>query len=48
MVVSHDLGSIENWCDRTMLLDEGYLIDFGDTGETIRKYVSQILGKRQY
>ncbi|MBN1272853.1 MAG: ABC transporter ATP-binding protein [Candidatus Aminicenantes bacterium] len=41
--VSHNLESIERWCDRTMLLHEGNLLAFGNTPEVIQEYVNRIL-----
>jgi lipopolysaccharide transport system ATP-binding protein len=37
--VSHDLGSIRRFCDRTLLIHNGEQIALGDTGEVIDRYV---------
>lgn len=37
--VSHDLGSVRRFCDKTLLLSHGRQVAFGDTGEIIDRYV---------
>lgn len=37
--VSHDLGSVRRFCDRTLLLHKGEQIALGNTAEVIDKYV---------
>ncbi|MBC7086791.1 MAG: Wzt carbohydrate-binding domain-containing protein, partial [Methanomethylovorans sp.] len=37
--VSHDLGSVRRFCDRTLLLHKGEQIALGETSEVIDKYV---------
>lgn len=37
--VSHDLGSVRRFCDRTLLLHHGKQVALGETGEVIDKYV---------
>lgn len=37
--VSHDLGSVRRFCDRTLLLNKGEQIVLGDTGDVIDRYV---------
>lgn len=37
--VSHDLGSVRRFCDRTLLLNKGEQIALGDTGDVIDRYV---------
>lgn len=37
--VSHDLGSIRRFCDRTLLLNRGEQAALGETGEVIDRYV---------
>lgn len=37
--VSHDLGSVRRFCDRTLLLHKGQQVALGETGEVIDKYV---------
>lgn len=39
LFVSHDLGAIRRFCDKTLLLSQGRQIAFGDTVEIIDKYV---------
>ncbi|OPY20179.1 MAG: putative ABC transporter ATP-binding protein [Methanomethylovorans sp. PtaU1.Bin093] len=37
--VSHDLGSVRRFCDRTLLLHKGEQVALGNTAEVIDKYV---------
>lgn len=37
--VSHDLGSVRRFCDRTLLLRHGEQVALGETGEVIDRYV---------
>jgi lipopolysaccharide transport system ATP-binding protein len=37
--VSHDLGSVRRFCDRTLLLNKGEQVVLGDTGDVIDRYV---------
>jgi lipopolysaccharide transport system ATP-binding protein len=37
--VSHDLGSVRRFCDRTLLLNRGEQAALGETGEVIDRYV---------
>lgn len=37
--VSHDLGSVRRFCDRTLLLNHGIQVALGEPGEVIDKYV---------
>ena len=54
LLVSHDLGMIQNFCTETILLDKGKLIAFDHTEKVISQYLSinesdkevQILQKR--
>ena len=39
LFVSHDLGSVRRFCDRTVLLGGGEMRAFGETGEILDKYV---------
>lgn len=39
LLVSHDLGSIRRFCDRTLLLGGGEQRAFGETGSVLDKYV---------
>ncbi len=37
--VSHDLGAVRRFCDRTLLLNKGEQVVLGDTGDVIDRYV---------
>lgn len=37
--VSHDLGSVRRFCDRTLLLNKGEQVVLGETGDVIDRYV---------
>lgn len=37
--VSHDLGAVRRFCDKTLLLHKGVQVALGDTGDVIDKYV---------
>lgn len=37
--VSHDLGAVRRFCDRTLLLHKGTQVALGNTGDVIDKYV---------
>jgi lipopolysaccharide transport system ATP-binding protein len=37
--VSHDLGAVRRFCDRTLLLNKGEQVALGNTGEVIDRYV---------
>ena len=39
LFVSHDLGAVRRFCDRTLLLGEGEQRAYGGTGEILDKYV---------
>ncbi len=39
LFVSHDLGSVSRFCDKTLFLKNGKMIDFGKTREIIDRYV---------
>lgn len=39
LFVSHDLGAVRRFCDRTLLLGGGEQRAFGETGEVLDKYV---------
>lgn len=43
---SHDLDIIRRFCDRTLLLDKGRMVIFGDTGSVIEEYMSLNNNKR--
>jgi ABC-type polysaccharide/polyol phosphate transport system ATPase subunit len=36
--VTHDMGAILDFCDRTLLLDHGKVVELGDTREVVRAY----------
>ncbi|WP_410509092.1 ABC transporter ATP-binding protein [Methanosarcina hadiensis] len=37
--VSHDLGAVRRFCDRTLLLNKGVQVALGNTGDVIDRYV---------
>ncbi|MBN1323082.1 MAG: ABC transporter ATP-binding protein [Methanotrichaceae archaeon] len=39
LFVSHDLGSVRRFCDKTLLLKHGEQVAFGETGDIIDQYV---------
>ncbi len=39
LFVTHDLGAVRRFCDKTLLLRSGEQVAFGNTGEIIDKYV---------
>lgn len=43
LFVSHNMESIENLCDKTILLDSGRLLAQGPTSETINYYINNVL-----
>jgi lipopolysaccharide transport system ATP-binding protein len=45
--VSHDLGSIRRFCNKTLLLRHGEQAAFGNSGEIIDKYVYGIYDKKK-
>jgi ABC-type polysaccharide/polyol phosphate transport system ATPase subunit len=38
LFVTHDMGSVERYCDRAMLLDRGEVVDLGDPVSIARQY----------
>ena len=42
--VTHDMGAVERFCDRAMLLERGKVVDMGEPGTIARKYVEINLG----
>jgi len=38
--VSHDLGAVERFCDRTVVMREGQIVGSGETNLMVRSYVS--------
>ncbi|MEW6338846.1 MAG: ATP-binding cassette domain-containing protein [Acidobacteriota bacterium] len=49
VLVSHDLATIERFCTRALLLDEGRVIASGPVGEVVSRYRKEIraLGRRR-
>lgn len=43
--VSHDLGVVENICDRVVLLDRGRIKDEGEPGAVIMEYLGKVTGQ---
>lgn len=43
--VSHDLETIERWCDKSILLDKGYVKVIGKSSKVIKYYEQKILRK---
>ncbi|MDA3802945.1 MAG: ABC transporter ATP-binding protein, partial [Patescibacteria group bacterium] len=39
IMVSHDLSDIKKYCRKTILLDNGKIIDIGQTDKIIEKYI---------
>ena len=39
LFVSHDLGAVRRFCDKTMLLRGGQMVEFGETSRIIDKYI---------
>jgi ABC-2 type transport system ATP-binding protein len=39
VLVTHDMGAVENYCDRAMLLEEGERVVLGDSNEVGRQYI---------
>lgn len=40
--VSHDLASVQEFCDRALLLDDGRALAIGDPGETVELYERRV------
>jgi ABC-type polysaccharide/polyol phosphate transport system ATPase subunit len=38
LFVTHDMGAIERFCDRAMLLEKGKMVSLGEPGEIARQY----------
>jgi ABC-type polysaccharide/polyol phosphate transport system ATPase subunit len=38
LFVTHDMGAVERFCDRAMLIDRGRVLDIGSPGEISRQY----------
>jgi ABC-type polysaccharide/polyol phosphate transport system ATPase subunit len=41
LFVTHDMGAVERFCDRAMLLEHGRVIDIGEPGAIARQYNQQ-------
>lgn len=41
--ISHDLGSVEAFCDRVAVISEGEMVGIGDTSEMVMKYKSLLV-----
>jgi ABC-type polysaccharide/polyol phosphate transport system ATPase subunit len=39
LLVTHDMGAVERFCDRAMLLEHGRLVDIGDTDRIGARYI---------
>jgi ABC-2 type transport system ATP-binding protein len=39
VLVTHDMGNIEKFCDRAMLIDNGKVVVIGDSHEVAEKYI---------
>jgi homopolymeric O-antigen transport system ATP-binding protein len=40
--VSHDLGMVERFCEKTLWMEQGRMKDFGDSSDVIGAYIDQI------
>ena len=43
--VTHEMGAIERFCDRAMLLERGRIVDIGDPSAIARRYVQLNFGR---
>jgi ABC-type multidrug transport system ATPase subunit len=39
ILVTHDTGAVEEFCDRAMLLSDSKIVEIGDPGEVARRYL---------
>jgi ABC-2 type transport system ATP-binding protein len=39
VLVTHDMGAVEHYCHRAMLLSDGSIVQLGDPGEVARRYL---------
>lgn len=46
VIVSHDTGTIERFCDRVIWLNEGYIVAHGNAAQVIDKYL-QYMGEKR-
>jgi ABC-2 type transport system ATP-binding protein len=44
VLVSHDLGSVEEMCDSAAWLRHGELVEVGDAKKTIKSYLDSLAG----
>lgn len=44
LVVSHSVGTIKNYCDRALVLDDGKLVDFETIDEAVQYYEEKCIG----
>lgn len=42
LFVSHNMGAVKNLCKRCILINNGIIDSFGDTGDIINKYLQQV------
>ncbi len=45
LFVTHDMASVERFCDRAMLLEHGVMVDLGDPETVARKYIELNFGQ---
>ena len=45
LFVTHDMGSVERFCDRAMLLDRGRMVGIGAPAEIARSYIQMNFGQ---
>jgi ABC-type polysaccharide/polyol phosphate transport system ATPase subunit len=39
--ITHDMSSVENFCQKAIFIDKGTLVEIGNPGEIIKKHVAQ-------
>ncbi|MEQ1873064.1 MAG: ABC transporter ATP-binding protein [Ilumatobacteraceae bacterium] len=44
VLVTHDMGSVKNLCDRAIWLEHGKAVDEGDPGDLVEAYTERMLG----
>jgi ABC-type proline/glycine betaine transport system ATPase subunit len=44
VLVTHDMGSIKNLCDRAIWLEHGNVVDAGDPADLVEAYTERMLG----
>ena len=47
LFVTHDMGAVQRFCDRAMLLDKGKVVDIGDPVSAARRYNEINFGRMQ-